>query len=203
MKIAIFWSRIGVWTLTDLEALTPRGKKSELTFADAQLQNEMHLIGDRLIGTVLPLTFRLHAAKDKPRSVLPDGAAPFTIGAVSLLAAGAEVTEALERELTWYMLNYGPWDDANWTAKIRDGEVDFVDFTVCKEQSAEDPAIFSLVGFLSQMISREYIALTSGDEGLRSLLPTIEPDRLGIVISENYEGKALKLWRFQVHPKSK
>ena len=204
-KLAVFWSHMHLWTLTDLERMKIVGGKVELSLADALLENEMNVLGDYMVGTVLPLTFRLYADVEKPRAVLPNGEAPFTIGGASLLAAGREVTRDIEKQFTWFLINYGPWDEADWDAKITDSRVDYLDFTVSKgDVSADGSDVdgFSFVGFVSQMISSQYIAATSGDEGLRSLLPSLGPDRLGISVPSDYKGEVLKLWRFHVQPKS-
>ena len=65
---------------------------------------------------------------------------------------------------------------------------------------------FELFGWMSEMISRHYLALTMSDEGqeIERLLPSthLDPGSLGVLVPDDYRGKSLRLWRFFTDPKS-
>jgi hypothetical protein len=69
LRIAIYWSRWGFWTLVDPSDLKPYQNKLHITMTDAMRVSEMARLGDVTIGTKAPLQFRVIANRTKPRSI--------------------------------------------------------------------------------------------------------------------------------------
>ena len=70
---------------------------------EAMKRNEMILLGDHMVGTVPPLSLRLYADPNKPRSVGENGQVHFTIGRVALYAYGKEITDEFEKNLHGFL----------------------------------------------------------------------------------------------------
>ena len=200
LKIAIFWSHLNLWTLLDSGRFDTAKKKIEIPLTQALEGSEMNDLGDRMLGTELPLAFRLYADKEKPRTVATNGEAPFTVGSVALLVNNTEVTDELEKKLTWFLINYGQWDEVDQPAEITDGELEYFEFVFSKNRTENDED-FTTIGFVSQMLSRQYLDATSPNDAIRLLIPTIEPSDMGVAIPKDYTGDVLRLWRFNVRPK--
>lgn len=198
LKLAIFWSRMNLWSLVAPERLTRRGKWHSITLGEAMKASEMGLLGEVMIGTRPPLVFKIITDPGAPRTVDADGQCAFTIGGVQFFCAGQQIDDRLERDLAWYFIRYGSWACTN-NAQITDGVLESIEF-VFEPQEQEDQG-FELLGPLSGMISRFYDQLTRGSNGgLRSLAPRREPGSLGISIPKDYKGKALPLWRLHLLP---
>lgn len=199
LKFAIYWARWRTWTLVDASKLKRGGNKVELTFPEAIKMNEMATLGDITIATVPPLAFRLYADATKPRRVKKSGKAPFTISSASLWSDGIEITEPEEIQLAWMLMRYGSWTDYRQHAKIENKLIEFVEFEVAPEIRHDDQQ-FEMVGAMSQIITRQYLDATSENGKINSLAPDQAPDEFGAIISDSYQGKALRLWRFTLKP---
>jgi len=68
LRFAIYWAHWNQWTLNDPERFTHNGNYAEIEFIQAMKQNEMAVLGDYTIGTTYPLTLKLLAAMDQPRT---------------------------------------------------------------------------------------------------------------------------------------
>lgn len=200
LKIAIFWSRWNLWSLVSPEHLTRDGDWHSITLPEALKASEMGLLGEVMIGTRPPLTFRIITDSSASRHVDAQGHCAFTIGDVDFFCARQRIEDPFERQLAWYIIRYGSWSCTN-TAQVTDGVLESVDFVFEPEMEMEEDQGFELLGPLSGMISRFYDDLTRGsDGGLRHLAPTREPGSLGVVIPKDYKGKALPLWRLHFRP---
>ena len=203
LKIAIYWSRWNIWTLLDAKRLDS-SQKTMISLPEAYLHNEMYLLGDCMIGAEPPLSFRLYADKDKPRTVTPDGKAGFTVSRACLCSAGVDVVHPIEKRIGWFLLQNGKWQESEEYAEINEGLVDFFElrfFPAPPPDDEPDPQRFRSVGCLSQMITSQYIRSTSHSGKLATLSPKKQPDQFGIVIPNDYKGDVLKLWRFTLLPK--
>ena len=194
--IAIYWSHFQQWTLTQHDRFNDADDKVQITFDDALKRNEMILLGDETIGTKPPLTIRIFPDKSKQQRVFADGKLSFTIGRVCFMAGDEEIDDLDEQKLAWYLMCYGKWSRIEQPVKIVEQEVEYCDFQVWPEHCTEGQP-FEFMGFLSEMISRQFLYLLSHEDRLS---PNAEPRDLGIVIPENYHGRSLHLWRLIVHP---
>ena len=205
LKIAIFWSRWKLWTLVDINDLPSAERSSGICLADAMLLNEMYILGDSLLATVPPLTFRIYADQSKPCNVEPDGSVPFTISEVAFLAGDVQIVNKLEKDLAWFFILHSKWIEMAMPADILNGKLQYADFRYGpgerQQETTDQP--FEMLGFLSSMISSQYIDATSINSDVVSLTPTGDPEQFGMAIPDDYQGQVLKLWRFTIHPRKK
>ena len=199
LKVAIYWSRWKLWTLVDSKYFNRDNSELNITLPDAMKRNEMALLGDRMIGTVPPLSLRIYADTKKPRTVNKNGQVQFAIGNAIICARDKEIADDLEKRLAWFFMLYGGWDKVNQPAKIVNGLLDYTEFSVEPEEWDRNQG-FAILDFLSKMISSHYNYLTSNEGKIRQLVPNQQPDKLSILIPDNYKGKVLKLWRFDIKP---
>jgi hypothetical protein len=202
LKIAIYWRHIeGLWTLVGAEQFDHRGDKRVLPFEAAFKRNEMsELLGDCIIGTVPPLGLKVYTDPEQPRSVAADGTATFTIKRVTLCAAGQEIDHPLERRIAWFLMTQGKWSDEQAPAQIENGELISFEMQIAPDDNPNPEEEFVSVGWLSQMVSRQYRDLTASDGKVSLLSPTQEPGALGVLIPLDYKGQVLRLWRFRLQP---
>jgi len=196
LMLAVFWSRWKIWTLVDAGHIPSNGT---LDMGDALKRSQMGLLGDCMISTVPPLSIRFAADPAKPRTLDKNGRVNFTIGGVDICANGTIISDPLERKLAWFFMLYGQWSEVDQPAEIADGKLEYFEITMNPpEPPSEQP--FSSLGFLSQMVSRQYIDLTSEGRNVKLLAPDRDPNDLGVLIPQDFKGETLKLWRFQMQP---
>lgn len=200
MLVAIYWSEWQMWTLLRREAFDVRADSYRVSFEDALKMNEMSLLGDVMIATAPPLALRLLADTQKPRRCDPDGGAEFTVGAVELLAAGNVVDDPREEQIAWFLMRYGGWTVAGTQPETKADKLVSFALEVWPGKLTEPSQGFEMIGFMSQMLSREYNELTADAEGVNLLTPDREPEELGIAIPYTFTGEKLRLWRFSVVP---
>ena len=195
LKFAIYWSRWNTWTLTDAIKLPHRGMTTKLPFTDAYKMNEMAILGDGIIGTIPPLALRLDADATKSRKVNDEGKVGFTIGKAALYSGGIEITEPDEIRLAWMFMLHGKWTDYKNTATIENKLLEAIEFSVTPEIYTQNQG-FEFIGSMSQIITNQYLEVTSAGKDIKALAPTNAPNEFGAIIPHDYEGKALHLWRF-------
>lgn len=199
LKIAIYWSAWNMWSLVDVNHFNEIHSDFQISMPDAMKRSEMVLLGDCMVATVPPLSLRFYADHQKPRSVDESGEVVFTIGRVVVCAGDEELTNALESSLAWFFMLYGKWEEVDQSARLTENLLEYTEMKVSPIQT--DPKHgFAILGFLSEMISRQYNQLTAGEGETRHLIPQQEPDQLGVLIPHDHKDKALKLWRFKVKP---
>jgi hypothetical protein len=202
LKVAVYWSRWNKWTLHAVDKLPSVSKGREIALTDAFTTNEMSLLGDFIVGTTPPLVLRLTADPSKPRTVdSSSGNVLFTIGGVEFYCAGTRIEEKVEKGLAFYLILHGDWEEKEPHAKIEDGKLVWIDFENVPREPVEPEQEFEMIGTASGMISRRYHELTMSSKGVERLVPSAEPDTLGLRIPDGYKGKQLPLWRFIVKPK--
>jgi len=192
--IAIFWSRWRRWTLLKFGSFSS-GERLSISFLEAFKHNEMALLGDMMIATTPPLAIRIVTDPSKPRRVDKSGHEGFTIGALELYCGGVRIEDKFEQSLAFYLMLHSEWVVSEPDAKIEDGYLIYFDFVARPEVPVPDQR-FQVLGFFSEMISRNYNYLTASNTGIDRLSPNIDPDALGIVIPQGYKGKQLPLWKF-------
>lgn len=200
LYIAIYWSQWKLWSLVRSDHFDSAGDFYRLELGEAMKRSEMKLLGDCMLGTVPPLTLRLLSDPAKPRAVGPDGKAEFTIGNVELLAAGQVINDRLEKEIAWFLMNHGDWPGSPTPVEVVGGQLVSLGFEVEPEQRAEPDQGFEVIGFMSQMVSRQYNEMTAAHGRVDLLIPKRDPGDLGVIIPPGFKGETLRLWRLYLTP---
>ena len=170
--------------------------------------NEMATLRDLMIGCKFPLTIEIETRKDKPRSIQGNGEVVFQIAAMNILCANKPVTTQLERNIAWYLINHGDWEEQPTEAVVNNRQLDAVRFSWLPTGYGDAPEEhdqqgFAVIGTLSGMFSRYYRAVTAQDGIINRLRIDVSPGQLGQMIPDDYEGTTLPLWRFHLQPKGK
>lgn len=202
LYIALYWSRPRLWTLVLPEDLELRERGYAVTMLRAIERNSMHVLGDAMIGTLPSLSLRLFTDPDKPRTVGPDGHASFTIKGAALFCEGNLIEDDIEKDIAWFLINYGDWPATQLPAEIEADQLIATGIGVAPDERANPNQQFEMIGVLSQMISRQYNETTSPEGSVKTLSPSHEPDKFGVVIPKGYRGKKLPLWRFVTQPRA-
>jgi len=125
LKIAIYWSVWKLWTLIDATHFISENSDYSITMPEAIKRNEMNLLGDHMVGTVPPLSLRLYADPNKPRSIEENSQVHFTIGRVALYANGKEIIDDFEKKLVWFFMLHGKWNEVDQSAEIKNDLLEY------------------------------------------------------------------------------
>jgi hypothetical protein len=211
---ALFWSRMGMWTLVDPSVFSLTGSQQRLSIQDAMKANEMHLLGDGMLATEPPLTFSAIMDRGKERVVeqLPDGeeTRAFTIGGVELLSAGRVITDPDEQKLAWFLMLHGGWPQTEEPRFDDQGRLVRLDYISAPETPDEGAARqieeqgFAFFGTLSTLYTLRFLDATTTEEGdIRALREEPEPALLAQLVPDDYWGRpdhVLRIWRFRLYP---
>jgi hypothetical protein len=104
----------------------------------------------------------------------------------------------VEESLAWFFINYGNWVEDEAPAVIEEGQLISFEIPFIPQERANPDQLFEVIGFLSQMISRQYNELTAPEGHINFLSPERQPDQLGILIPLDYKGRTLPLWKFRL-----
>ena len=111
LRIAVYWTKWNCWTLIAPTRFEHRSGKSVLQYKASMMFNEMATLGDLMIGCKFPLTLEIETRKDKPRTVKDTGEVVFQTAAMNVFCANQPVKGEVERNIAWYLVNYGDWDE--------------------------------------------------------------------------------------------
>jgi Holliday junction resolvase len=203
LKIAVYFSRVNVWTLLSPEAFFVDGAKVWIDFAFAMARNEMAVLGDRTINTTPPLT--LDFVGDDADGGAPigiDGRVTATIRGVTMRCGGREIVDPQEQRIALYLMRFGSWV-LETPAKVVDGRLVSWSFTCIPEEGdeAENAQEIRSLGTLSSMISSAFREFTVDDGSVVIALDTgHDPDMFTLQIPRDYRGEALPLWQWELRP---
>jgi len=203
LKIAIYFSRVNVWTLLSPGAFFVEGRHVWIDFAYAMVRNEMALLGDRTISTKPPLELEFTGDNASGGArIEEDGTVVATIRAVVMRCAGREIVDPQEQRIAFYLMRFGRWV-METPAKVIDGRLVSWSFTCVPEDGGEEEnaQVFRSFGTLSSMVSNAFREFTVGDDsGVIALDVKYDPDMFSLDIPEGYRGEALPLWQFKLRP---
>lgn len=199
LRLAIYWAHWNQWTLNDPDRFTTNGNYADLEFIQAMKQNEMATLGDYSIGTTYPLTLRLGAAIDQPRTISAEGVVSMRIGSVDIRAAGVLLEDATERNIALYLMMYGKWEYDGGRIELDDIGLPLAAIHTSSPEEPTPDQGFEIVGWVSSLYSQHYNSLTL-EGGRVSRLNPADPTSLAPVIPRDLQKKQLPLWRFTLEP---
>lgn len=114
LLLAHYWSAWNLWTLADPSVFRRQEGKLIVDMETAMKASELRLLGDATIATVPPLVFSLIADPSAPQDLTPDDSVEaidlaFTVGGIELLAGGEALTDDIERDIAWFLIQFGRW----------------------------------------------------------------------------------------------
>jgi hypothetical protein len=206
LLIAVYWVRWNFWALVPASRFELNSGVAKLSYQSSMMFNEMAMLGDMMIACKFPLAIQIETRKDEPRTVESSGQVRFRASGIRILCAGQEVTTELERNIAWYLINYGSWEEQPSEAIVTADQLDAITCewlpeTYHESREEYDRQGFAMVGSLSGMFSKYFRALTLRDGRIGQLRIDISPGELGQMIPDDYKGQALPLWRFTMVPK--
>lgn len=199
LRVGIYWAHWNLWTLNDPKRFRTEGHYSQIEFVQAMKENEMASLGDYSIGTTYPLTLKLTASLDKPRTISPEGRVEMTIGAVEISAAGVVLEDKIERNIALYLMMYGKWQYDGGRIELDKAGLPIAAVHTSMPEEPTPGQGFEMIGPVSSLYSQHYNSLTL--EGGRVLhLNVKDPTVLAPVIPRDLQKKQLSLWRFTQQP---
>lgn len=198
LKLAIYWSRWNLWTLADSGRFQPDGAGHLALSLPVALQcNEMGRIGDRTPATEWPIGLIIYTDPSQPRTVNAEGEAQFTIGRLEYVVAGRAVAAPAEQRILLRLMLHGGWPEQASTEVIN-GELISNSFLYSPETEPPPGQPFAMHGPLSSIYSSMFNEATMDEQGeITALRVRINPSALAALIPDDYQGKTLRIWRFE------
>lgn len=105
LRFAVLWTDCGDWwALVPPEAFRRKGKFFLLDFEQSMIENEMSLLGDRMLGVRTPLKMRIVTDPSRPRSIDSHGLASYTIQAVEFYCQNRLIEDERGKNLAFFIL---------------------------------------------------------------------------------------------------
>ena len=202
LLIAVYWPNVGQWTINRASDIVGPGSSIHLVFQEAFQKNIAAIFGDRMLMAVPPLSCRLWADPQKPRSIDAEGNVIFTIGDVTFHLGDVEILEERERRLAFYFMFHSRWGERRCEAKMSGAALEYVEI----ESGPDDDHMIpdqdmQSLGTLSGMIANYYNWLTvSRDREIVRLTPSLGLGDMGTGLDDSYRGKVLKLGIMTIQP---
>ncbi|MGE6200839.1 hypothetical protein ACLH0M_14755 [Aeromonas media] len=199
---AIYYRLLNIWTLLPVSSFIEQRKKYATNPIHSMAKSEMSMLGDLHIGTAPPLIFELVADKTKVATIDESNHANFIIGDVKIYSCGREVVDQVEKNIAFYLMRFGNWDCGEPEAILDEHHcLDSVRF-IFNPQSLENATEqgFDIIGHLSSMITSAFNEHTIYEQQVTAIDAKVEPDVFSVKIPEDYKGKVLPLWRFDIQP---
>lgn len=196
LKIAIYWSRLKIWTLVSTDWFSFDNGKYVLDLGKAMAMSEMAKLGDFMIGTKPPLSLRLVMDDTKTSKIDRNSQCLFTIGDVQMFSDGKLIVDKIEQDIAFQLILSGQWSEEE-RVEIRDDKIFYIEYEYTPLEPNEEQG-FNLVGFLSSIISEKYNSATTHEGQVERLSPQSGPEQFQVYIPEDYKGSVLHLWRFVI-----
>ena len=198
LLVAVYWSRWQIWTLVSVDAFDVAGKSMRLDFGTAVRKNQMARLGDIWVGTKAPLSIRIIPSEKCP--VLEEGTVNFHIGDVQLFCCDTSISDEQEKQIAMTLMLYGGWAELERIQCTDESPatLEHIEFSYSPVQRSDEAQGFEIVGAVSTVISRQYGNLTAPKGVVEHLSADVNPEKLGFLIAEGHECKALPLWRFHL-----
>jgi hypothetical protein len=200
LLLAVYWPPLSYWTINKISDIEREDGSIALDFADALKVSVTAEFGDRMVATVPPLVARLHADPAKPSGVSPNGVAHFVSSGMTLHADGRDIADEREKQIAMYFIFHSRWHNPKPRAVTSEGRVDYIEFVSEPEEDDGSGHPFSMLGTFAGMISSYFNWLTVADEKIIRLTPAQQPGELALGIGDNYQGKVLRMWYFEIQP---
>jgi hypothetical protein len=200
VKVAVFWSKIGLWTLNRLEDMQRDGERFVLTQKRAMFANEMSLLGDYMVGTRYPLLAEFIADETKERSYNKEtGLVGITIGSIRFSCASVEITDEREKSLAFMFMLYGGWNEDRRVDFDENGQPKAIlyDFTPEEEDPGQE---FAIIGSVAEMSSKMFRLQTQQDTEVTQVSADLAPAFWDSLMPPDAHGQTLPLWRFVIQP---
>lgn len=196
LRIAVYWDRWNIWTLTCPSRLKRDGKQLVMSMTDAIDANEMVILGDCLISTAPPISLRLNFVRDGQRRINANEIV-VQIESAEIRARHRELTDA-EAQLAMYFLLYGGWTDIQQETSQDDDILRYVEFAAHPEGEGNFQGSYFL-GWASGMMARQYKRLTSEDGKVVRLIPLVDPTHFEVPMTRLESSERLPICRFFIH----
>lgn len=198
LKLAVYWARWAIWTLVSPDKFVDMNGDLTLDMISAMKASELGELGDRTIGTKPPLRLRIIADPEKTDAIAADGTVKITIGGAEVFCGDEEIRDPLELEIAWMFMQYGQWEESGPFAEVKNDELRAIEFKWEPAQQENDG--FEMIGTLSRMFARYYAEMTVNDQEAVQVHAPLRPGWFAPLVSPDYKGKNLPLWRFFLQP---
>ena len=195
LKIALFFSQRGIWTLLSKDDFWSDGNRLKIDCLTAMAKCEMALLGDRVIGVKSILTMEfvwsepVPIVNDQENGILKD---------INFFCDGASIEEDLDKYIAFYLIRYGDWPISESVAQLDDeGNCSSIIFD-CRPEAPTHNQGFDVIGRLSSMIASAYTEATVERGKVVRLAPEADPSKFVSIIPRKHISHALPLWQLEI-----
>jgi len=198
LKFAIYWAKWGNWTLIDPRKIAIGDKGCQFDFGEACQCNEMYILGDCLLGTIPPLSIKFET------ETIENLNNSFTVQIKNayLKANNSRIVDRVESKIASFLLFNCRWDRVEESAEIENGRMTSFELQLfSNEESTDANQDFQMLGYLSEMLTRQYNLMTTDNGKVKAISSVKQPINVEEMIPNGFKGEILKLWQFKIMPK--
>jgi hypothetical protein len=193
LRFAVFWERVGWWTLNRLDAFAPGEpgmRQWRLDFSKAFTTNEMIVLGDYAVSTWGPLCIRVLFDPQNSDPMAPGQLGKFRRAIANMQVLSRDkVLEPTSAKLGWKLIWFGRWQELEPEYHFDSTHLAWVDFPFVPQEWDSpdfDRSNAGQVGFVSEMISRAYLSQASRTVHTSSKHGAVEPGYMSSLVPENW-----------------
>ena len=198
LKLAIYWARWSIWTVVTPKRLVGADGDLTLDMMTAAKVNELGSLGDLTLGTRPPLELRLTMDPARTSPIGADGTVLVTIGRAQIFCGNAELTDPVEQQLAWTLMNYGEWQLSGPDAAVDGDRLDAIVFRWEPEEDHDQG--FEMIGSLSRIFARYFAEQTMLSGAVTQLRAPVRPEWFEPLRRWQDRDRSLPLWRFMLQP---
>jgi len=209
LRIAIFWENLRTWTLNRLEAFRAGEagtKQWSISFPRALATSEMATLGDRTVGVLAPLRFRVVLDQEKSEVVREGETGEFrlVIQEVQIISED-RVLSGLAARIAWNLAWYGKWTEERQESHYENGRLASIDHLIVPpewDETAPQGPMPEMIGALSEIISNAYLSGAQATVHTTAKGEVLEPSYVGTLIPADFASLNLdlRLWLFELRP---
>lgn len=196
LKFAIYFHGFNLWTLLSIDSFEEKNNSYTIGIDRAMACSEMAMLGDRMIATTPDLELHLLADPKEASKIDDSGSAPFITRVVKIYCAGNEIIDEQEKKIAFHLIQYGTWIEKEVKAIIDNNKLHGMKFIYTPEEKQEQG--FTMIGNLSTMVTNGFKIHTVKNGDVVALKLSQDPAVFKVMIPQDYKGKQLPLWRFEL-----
>lgn len=162
LRFAIYWSQMSTWTLVAPDAFKRDGKWMSLDIGTAHTRTDMGALGDTLIGCPVPIVAQMFVVKQGK------GKIRFDHSRSRMFVGAREVVGDAQRLLLRFLIFWGGWpmSEPKIISETAEHRIVQVSSAPPEDQEDEEPREgCRMVGFVSTVLSRYWLQMTSNFDG--------------------------------------
>ncbi|QPJ61546.1 MAG: hypothetical protein G3M70_06455 [Candidatus Nitronauta litoralis] len=200
IKIAIYWKKLGKWSLNNLGDFKLQRGKYTLEMSVAFEKNHMFELGDKAVATTSPLIFRIKIKPENLNINRKNEKVSAKITGIYLVSTEGIIRNKEIERLAFYLFWFGTWKSPKEELLITNGNLVGWDYISVPEEKITDQP-FQIIAYLSDLYTNIFFFQTEGQSNLPKMTSLKGLPSLDKILPNEPFNKGLPLWVFEITPK--